>query len=72
MRVIKGTMEKDGKLLVNKLEEYETDGKVIKPLNNEEIIIVGGIFDGETMTYDEMTGNITWQNVVYKPILSLK
>jgi hypothetical protein len=32
VRVIKGTMEKDGKLLVNKLEEYETDGKVIKDL----------------------------------------
>jgi hypothetical protein len=29
VRVIKGTIV-DGKLLVNKLEEYETDGKVIK------------------------------------------
>lgn len=31
VRVIKGTIV-DGKLLVNKLEEYETDGKVIKDL----------------------------------------
>jgi hypothetical protein len=47
-----------------------TDGKVLKPISNTEIIIVGGVFDGETMIYDEMTGNITWQNVVYKPKLS--
>ncbi|SFC38235.1 DUF4362 domain-containing protein [Clostridium uliginosum] len=32
VRVIKGTIENDGKLLVNKLEEYESDGKVIKDL----------------------------------------
>ena len=30
--VIKGIIEKDGTFLVNKLEEYETDGKVIKDL----------------------------------------
>lgn len=30
VRVIKGLVESDGKFLVNKLEEYETDGKVIK------------------------------------------
>jgi len=28
--VIKGTLKTDGKILVNKLEEFETDGKVIK------------------------------------------
>lgn len=32
VRVIKGGIEKDGTFLVNKLEEYETDGKVIKDL----------------------------------------
>jgi hypothetical protein len=32
VRVIKGIIEKDGTFLVNKLEEYETDGKVIKDL----------------------------------------
>ena len=32
VRVIKGTIKKDGTFLVNKLEEYETDGKVIKDL----------------------------------------
>ncbi|OOM77587.1 DUF4362 domain-containing protein [Clostridium sp. BL-8] len=32
VRVIKGTIKKDGILLVNKLEEYETDGKSIKEL----------------------------------------
>ncbi|GLC30236.1 DUF4362 domain-containing protein [Clostridium omnivorum] len=30
VRVVKGTLKSDGKLLVNKLTEYETDGKVIK------------------------------------------
>ena len=32
VRVIKGTLKSDGKLLVNKLEEYETDGKAIKSI----------------------------------------
>jgi hypothetical protein len=32
VRVIKGGIEKDGTFLANKLEEYETDGKVIKDL----------------------------------------
>lgn len=32
VRVIKGTIKKDGILLVNKLEEYETDGKSIREL----------------------------------------
>ncbi len=32
VRVIKGTIKDDGRFLVNKLEEYETDGKVIKDL----------------------------------------
>ena len=30
VRIIKGTIKDDGKFLVNKLEEYESDGKVIK------------------------------------------
>lgn len=30
VRVVKGTLKSDGKILVNKLTEYETDGKVIK------------------------------------------
>ena len=47
-------------------------GKVLNPINNTEIIIVGGIYDGETMIYDDETGNITWQNVVYEPVLSSK
>jgi hypothetical protein len=32
VRVIKGGIKKDGTLLANKLDEYETDGKVIKHL----------------------------------------
>lgn len=30
VRVIKGIIENDGSFIVNKLEEYETDGKVVK------------------------------------------
>ena len=44
-----------------------SDSKVLKPTSYTDIIIVGGIFDGETMIYDEITGNITWQSVVYAP-----
>jgi hypothetical protein len=59
-----GTVEimvKDGVLLTS-------DNKVLMPVNNTEIIIVGGIFDGETMIYNAETGEITWQNVVYIPM----
>jgi CubicO group peptidase (beta-lactamase class C family) len=59
-----GTIEiiaKDNVLLTS-------DDKVLKPISNTEIIIVGGIFDGETMIYDSQTSNITWQNVIYKPL----
>ena len=45
-----------------------SDNKILKPINDTEIIIVGGIFDGETMIYDAETGNITWQNVIYRPL----
>ena len=52
---------KDGVLITS-------DNKVLMPISNTEILIVGGIFDGETMIYDSQTGTITWQNVVYKPL----
>jgi hypothetical protein len=32
-----------------------------------EILLVGGIFDGETMTFDPETGEITRPHVVYRP-----
>jgi hypothetical protein len=44
-----------------------SDNKALKPISDTEILIVGGIFDGETMIYDTETGTITWQNVIYKP-----
>jgi len=58
-----GTIEikvEDGVLLTS-------DEKVLTPISDTEIIIVGGIFDGETMIYNKETGDITWQNVIYKP-----
>ena len=45
-----------------------SDEKVLKPISDTEILIVGGIFDGETMIYDTQIGTITWQNVIYKPL----
>ena len=38
---------------------------VLMPLNDMELVIRGGLFDGETMLYDPVTGYITWQDVVY-------
>lgn len=42
-----------------------TNGKILTTISEKEIMIVGGIFDGEIMIYDEAAGNITWQNEVY-------
>ncbi|MBK1809831.1 hypothetical protein JHL18_04150 [Clostridium sp. YIM B02505] len=33
VRIIKGTLGKDGSILVNKFAEYETDGQIIKNIN---------------------------------------
>lgn len=38
---------------------------VLMPLNDNELVILGGLFDGETILYDPMTGYLTWQDVVY-------
>jgi CubicO group peptidase (beta-lactamase class C family) len=54
-------MVKDGVLLTS-------DSKVLRSISNTGILIVGGIFDGETMIYDTQTGTITWQNVIYRPL----
>ena len=47
---------------------FTSDGKVLRPNNTNNIIITGGIFDGETMIYDEQTGSITWQHSIYMPV----
>jgi CubicO group peptidase (beta-lactamase class C family) len=44
-----------------------SSGKLLLPIDETEIIIVGGINDGETMIYDDKTGSITWQNMILKP-----
>jgi len=44
------------------------DGRGLKPRSDTEIAIIGGVFDGETMVRDSLTGNITWQNEAYKPV----
>jgi hypothetical protein len=38
---------------------------VLKPVSPTELVIQGGLFDGETMTWDPQSGYITWQDVVY-------
>jgi CubicO group peptidase (beta-lactamase class C family) len=45
-----------------------SDGKVILPVDQSWIRIVGGVFDGERMDYDSASGTIRWQHLVYKPI----
>jgi hypothetical protein len=45
-----------------------SDNRILRPISDTEILIVGGIFDGETMIYDSQTGTITWQNVTYRPL----
>ena len=37
-------------------------------MNDTEILLLGGPFDGETMVVEEETGNLVWQNLIYKPI----
>jgi hypothetical protein len=44
-----------------------SDGRLLLPIGNNDIIIIGGIFDGETMVYDDETGSITWQDRVFRP-----
>jgi hypothetical protein len=38
------------------------------PVNDGEVILMGGPFDGETMLYDAETGNLAWQDVIYRPV----
>jgi hypothetical protein len=45
-----------------------SDNRILGPISDTEILIIGGIFDGETMIYDSQTGTITWQNVIYEPL----
>jgi len=40
----------------------------LKPLSDTELIIQGGLFDGETILYDPQSGYLTWQDVVYHPL----
>lgn len=54
-------------IMVEKGMLIMSDGKYLNPISSSQILIVGGIFDGETMIYDEDTGTITWQNLVYMP-----
>lgn len=69
----KSTYSKDN--IISTIEIYEkndilfsTSNMMLWPLDDETIIIIGGIFGGETMLYDKNTGNITWQHLIYKPV----
>jgi hypothetical protein len=44
---------------------HTTEVKVLLPVSETEIRIVGGIFDAEIMTRDPQSGEIVWQNVIY-------
>ncbi|HPI98931.1 MAG TPA: hypothetical protein PLV56_09310, partial [Synergistales bacterium] len=42
---------------------------VLFPLSDIELVIQGGLFDGETIIYDPQSGYLTWQDVIYHPLL---
>jgi len=45
-----------------------SDGKMLLPVDDSLIRIVGGIFDGEIMEYDEISGELIWQGFIFRPI----
>lgn len=42
---------------------------VLLPLSDTELVIQGGLFDGETLIYDHQSGYLTWQDVIYQPVI---
>jgi CubicO group peptidase (beta-lactamase class C family) len=42
-----------------------SDGKVLLPLNETRMQIVGGIYDGEIIEIDEERHTLTWQHLIY-------
>jgi len=47
---------------------HTSSGKYLIPSEDGNILICGGVFDGEKMTYDSSAGTISWQNCIYEPI----
>lgn len=45
-----------------------SDGRVLLPVNETMIRIVGGIFDGEIMEYEKSSGELIWQGIIFRPI----
>ena len=45
---------------------HTSETKVLLPVSETEIRIVGGIYDGETMTRDPQSGAIVWQTAIYE------
>lgn len=42
-----------------------SDGKVLLPLNETRMRIVGGVYDGEIIEIDEERQTLTWQHLIY-------
>ena len=40
---------------------------VLNPINDEEVLVIGGLYDGETMFYDSDTGYLRWAGMIAKP-----
>ena len=40
----------------------------LKPISETVILLVGGVFDGETVFYESETGNLLWQDKIFKPL----
>ena len=41
---------------------------VLNPINDTEILTVGGFWGGETISYDSDTGYLSWAGIIAKPI----
>ena len=53
-------------LLVSENVLRSSDGKILLPLDETRVQIIGGIFDGEIMEYDGVRRELVWQHAMYR------
>jgi hypothetical protein len=71
VRIIKGTMDDNGKLWVNKLDEYETDGKVVKHLGYDSYADKNKFIPGRPTYYPKIAKTYS-DNAIRYAILESK
>ncbi|MDT8715360.1 DUF4362 domain-containing protein [Clostridium sp. 19966] len=65
VRIIKGSLQDDGKFLVNKLEEYETDGKIIKDTGYDTYSDKNKFIPGQSMYFPKIAKTSSDNGVRY-------